>query len=36
MKRVMKKKASEVRITHLKCREIQAPIVSALIQGFAE
>jgi hypothetical protein len=36
MKRVMKKKASEVGITHLKCREIQAPIVSALIQGFAE
>jgi hypothetical protein len=32
----MKKKASEVRITHLKCREIQAPIVSSLIQGFAE
>ena len=32
----MKKKASEVKITHLKCREIQAPIVSSLIQGFAE
>jgi hypothetical protein len=32
----MKKKASDVRITHLKCREIQAPIVSSLIQGFAE
>lgn len=32
----MKKKASEVRITHLKCREIQASIVSSLIQGFAE
>lgn len=36
MNKVMKKKASEVRITHLKCREIQAPIVSSLIQGFAE
>ena len=36
MKRVIKKKSSEVRITHLKCREIQAPIVSSLIQGFAE
>ena len=32
----MKKKSSEARITHLKCREIQAPIVSSLIQGFAE
>ena len=32
----MKKKASEGRITHLKRREIQAPIVSSLIQGFAE
>ena len=32
----MKKKSSQVRITHLKCREIQAPIVSSLIQGFAE
>ena len=32
----MKKKASDLRITHLKCREIQAPIVSSLIQGFAE
>ena len=32
----MKKKASEVRIPHLKCREIQAPIVSLLIQGFAD
>ena len=32
----MKKKASDVRITHLKCREIQAPIVSSLIRGFAE
>ena len=36
MKRGMKKKSSEVRITHLKCREIQAPIVSSFIQGFAE
>jgi hypothetical protein len=36
MKRVMKKKASEGRITHLRCRRIQAPIVSSLIQGFAE
>jgi hypothetical protein len=32
----MKNKFSEVRVTHLKCREIQAPIVSSLIQGFAE
>ena len=32
----MKKRVSETRITHLKCREIQAPIVSSLIQGFAE
>jgi hypothetical protein len=32
----MEKKASEVRITHLKFREIQAPIVSSLMQGFAE
>ena len=32
----MKKKDSDVRITHLKCREIQAPIVSSLIQGFVE
>ena len=32
----MKKKASKVKITHLKRREIQAPIVSSLIQGFAE
>ena len=32
----MKKKSSEAKITHLKCREIQAPIVSSLIQGFAE
>ena len=32
----MKNKFSEVRITHLKCREIQAPIVSSLIQRFAE
>ena len=30
------KKPSEERITHLKCREIQAPIVSSLIQGFVE
>lgn len=32
----MKKKPSEERITHLKCREIQSPIVSSLIQGFVE
>ena len=32
----MKKTSYDVRITHLKCREIQAPIVSSLIQGFAE
>lgn len=25
-----------MRITHLRCREIQAPIVSSLIRGFAE
>jgi len=28
------KQDSEMKITHLKCREIQAPIVSSLIQGF--
>ena len=32
----MKKTSYDMRITHLKCREIQAPIVSSLIQGFAE
>ncbi|MBW1725822.1 MAG: hypothetical protein JRJ33_10815 [Deltaproteobacteria bacterium] len=26
---------SEMKITHQKCREIQAPIVSSLIYGFA-
>ena len=28
------KQNPEMKITHLKCREIQAPIVSSLIQGF--
>ena len=31
----MKQKASSVDISHLLCREIQAPLVSALIRGFA-
>jgi len=32
----MKKSESKAAITHLMCREIQAPIVSALIKGFVE
>ena len=31
---MVQKQDSEMKITHLKCREIQAPIVSSLIQGF--
>jgi len=31
----MDKKESRAEISHLLCREIQAPLVSALIQGFA-
>jgi hypothetical protein len=34
--KLLEKKGSEMRITHLKCREIQAPIVSSLIHGFAQ
>ena len=32
----VKTKASEVRISHLKRREIQAPIIASLIKGFAK
>lgn len=32
----MEKKEKSHEITHLMCREIQAPIVSALIEGFSE
>ena len=31
----MDKKERNIKITHLKCREIQAPIVSSLIKAFA-
>jgi hypothetical protein len=34
-KRQMDDKENSLKITHLKCREIQAPIVSSLIKGFA-
>ena len=30
----MNKKEHDIKITHLKCREIQAPIVSSLIKAF--
>ena len=32
----MKKKERDIEVTHLKCREIQAPIVSSLIKAFAD
>ena len=32
----MNEKESDIKITHLKCREIQAPIVSSLVKGFAQ
>lgn len=32
----MNKKESDSKITHLNCREIQAPIVSSLIKAFAD
>jgi hypothetical protein len=32
----MRNKERTVSVTHLMCREIQAPIVSALIKGFSE
>ena len=32
----MKKVQDKIKITHQKLREIQAPIVSSLIYGFAE
>jgi hypothetical protein len=31
----MNEKESDIKIIHLKCREIQAPIVSSLVKGFA-
>ena len=34
--RAVKRKESEMRITHLKRREIQAPIIASFIKGFAE
>ena len=33
---MLKKKESEMKITHLKSREMQVPIVSSLVQGFAQ
>ncbi len=33
---MVNEKESDMKITHLKCREIQAPIVSSLVQGFAQ
>lgn len=32
----MEKKERDIKVTHLKCREIQAPIVSSLIKAFAD
>ena len=32
----MDKKERDIKITHLKCREIQAPIVSSLIKAFVD
>jgi len=36
MEKKMDKKEHNIKITHLKCREIQAPIVSSLIKAFAD
>ena len=33
---MLKKKEPEMKITHLKSREIQAPLVSSILQGFAQ
>jgi len=33
---MMEKKERDIKVTHLKCREIQAPIVSSLIKAFAD
>jgi hypothetical protein len=36
MGKKMDKKERDIKITNLKCREIQAPIVSSLIKAFVD